>query len=514
MSLRHKKSVSPLRHHQFPAPDDGGRRWSSSSRDAGRPPRQREAAPPGYCVEWNAQTRRRRVLVDGRDLRAEVVLADGQQQQQQHRRPEGMRRLLVVHGLDGHVAEILGGAGGVDAAFLEAHARRRGYRPRETATAAGDDARWWSWEYPETGGGGGDDVSLRRVSLWSSSRLTLLLVNRPEAPPPLLGGGAARARRGTPPRLRHQDAATRASRLKTASHYVAADEQPEPPPSMDSDMYSSLGGPHPLEQVLGELVYHRWLDLFDTLGCGGSCRRGRSGRQGVSSILWAALASLEQNQDSSRYLDKRGRPLGTPSHADWTDLIARVHWRLSSRTMSQYFLTPPSSSSSSSSSGADGRADADQRSLDRISYLGGLLLPVTVVSGILAIEGDYGPEGGNFWVFWVASVGVSAVTVMFIYLDQMRSLHVWVEVAADALAEEEKADGGEQEMDDGGAGQGGRRVGGLVVQRMTDGELVRAWRRTELGWRGAAKKASGYYRWRGGPRGMQFEAPRVDGTLR
>lgn len=426
--------------------------------------------PPGYCVEWNSQTRRRRGLADSKDLRSEILTEE----------TPGMERLFVVHSLDGRVLETLSGAGGVDAWFLEAHARRKGYRPRGAV-----GARWWSWEYPETGRGGRDgcrgEVSLCRVSLWSSSYLTVLIVNRPEAMPPVRA----------PPRLRHQDTATRASRLKAGNHYGTVDgynPSKTGPSSMDGEIYSSLGGPRLLEDVIGELVYDHWLDFLDALGSR-SCRSCHD-----ETVLWAALTSLEQNQDSSRHLVKKNRPLDTPSHSDWTDLIARVHRRLSLLTVPQRMLPP--------SSGRDEERDADKRSLDRISYLGGLLLPVTVVSGILAIENDYGPTGGSFWLFWVISAVASAVAVFIIYVDQVRSLHVWIEVAADAMMEDS---GGEEEADEGKTGRSD-----LAVERLKDGELVKAWRRRELGWAGAVKKVSGYYRWRRPP-GMQFEAPRVFG---
>jgi hypothetical protein len=341
-----------------------------------------------------------------------------------------------------------------------------------------------------------EDISFLRVSLWSSSRIAVLVCTRPDAPPP--------ARIAPPPRLRHQNATTRGARLRSADQYgatrTAEGRVPSPTESLslDSEIYESLGGHlRALEHILGHMVYERWLDLLETLGSR-ACRGCRD-----DGVLWASLASLEQNQDTSRHITKEGRSLETPSAADWSDLIARVHRRLSlslANRQRQQAL-PPSSSGRAGEPPAD---DGDRRSLDRIAYLGGILLPVTVVSGILAIEGDYGPEGGNFWVFWVASVVASAAAVLVIYVDQVRTLNVWMEVAVDALMEEEP-----DVVEDEDGGGDGR----FVVQRWKDGELVRAWQRKELGWRGAVKKVSGYYRFRGHPPGMQFEAPRTDGRV-
>lgn len=115
-----------------------------------------------------------------------------------------------------------------------------------------------------------------------------------------------------------------------------------------------------------------------------------------------------------------------------------------------------------------------------------------MVSSVLAIEGDYGPEGNNFWVFWVASAVVSLVAVGLIHIDEVRGVEVWREVAEE-IGFFDAAD------DDGGAvavkDTGGVRDGhGLV------------WERRELGWGGAVKKVSGYYRLRG-MKGLKFDRP-------
>ena len=416
-----------------------------------------------------------------------------------------------MHDLEGpHVLETLSGVGGVDTGFVGAHVRRKGYRPCGCPTVGGR-ARWWSWEYPGTtlrrGARDGryrEDVSFLRVSLWSSSRITVLLCDRPDAPPP--------ARIAPPPKRRHQDATATGARLRGADQHgatrTAEGRVPSPTEesrSLEAEIYESLGGHlRAPEHILGHLVYERWLDLLEALGSR-ACRGYHDDR-----VLWASLASLEQNQDTSRHLAKEGRSLDTPSAADWTDLIARVHRRLSlsmtgnPQRRQQQVLPQSSSSGRPDERRSADNDDGDRRSLDRISYLGGILLPVTVVSGILAIEGDYGPEGGNFWVFWVASVVASAAAVLVIYVDQVRTLNVWMEVAVDALMEEDP-----DVVEDEEGGGDGR----FVVQRWKDGELVRAWQRKELGWGGAVKKVCGYYRIRGHPPGMQFEAPRTDGRV-
>ena len=109
------------------------------------------------------------------------------------------------------------------------------------------------------------------------------------------------------------------------------------------------------------------------------------------------------------------------------------------------------------------------------------MLPITVVSGVLAIEGPYGPRGGAFWVFWVASGVCCVAAVLVIYVDQVRRVQVWMQVAVDDALE---------------AGVGGIAGGGDMAVGQGDeyddneeggsesghGGMRRVWRRRELGW--------------------------------
>lgn len=298
---------------------------------------------------------------------------------------------------------------------------------------------------------------------------------------------------------------TNASTLRQNSHYGTVDvhpvvqqqQQQQQHAEIEAAIWESLGESVPLEEVLGELVYERWMGLLERMAV----------TRGVDRLFGEVNRALEVNLDCSRVLEKQGRPLSSISSKDWEDILSRTHRRLLLST------TQPSLPSSSSSSPRDQTAelernDEEQRSLDRISYLGGILLPVTVVSGVLAIEGDYGPEGGNFWVFWVASAVAAVVTILVIHVDRVRSLQVWMEVAADAVME-----GGEWEdlvffpgrqMSAVAMGKGGRVDGDVDGEGEEEGEM-KAWRRKKLGWGGAVKKVSGYYRLRGAP--VQFQAP-------
>ncbi|KAI8949355.1 hypothetical protein F4801DRAFT_408643 [Xylaria longipes] len=79
---------------------------------------------------------------------------------------------------------------------------------------------------------------------------------------------------------------------------------------------------------------------------------------------------------------------------------------------------------------SSGQPDENQRALNRVAYLGGILLPFSVVSGILAIEEPFGPGNSQFWVFWAVTVPLIILTLAVIYADSIRKAEVWMEVAA------------------------------------------------------------------------------------
>lgn len=72
-------------------------------------------------------------------------------------------------------------------------------------------------------------------------------------------------------------------------------------------------------------------------------------------------------------------------------------------------------------------AEENQRSLDRVSYLGGVLLPVSIVSGILSMGDTFGPGGELFYVFWAAGVPLTVLTLLVIYADSIRREVVYVQ---------------------------------------------------------------------------------------
>ena len=349
--------------------------------------------------------------------------------------------------------------------------------------------------------------------------------------------------------------------------------------SFDEELWDALelmggsagsAGDVSVEELVGELVYERWAawlagrprvrqNAATSSSSSPSSLSGAALPPPSPSALWAAMAALEQNLDEARHLARQGgRVLDAASPSAWGDLLQRAQARVHLAQISPPVSSPPSSTIAAAAGGiltpalqrrhqtVDKQPPApppsppardpelfDERSLDRIAYLGGLLLPVTVVAGVLSIEGDYGPEGTNFWVFWVASLAASAAALLVIYADQLRSLEVWwLELPPDAEGGKAQQQGrddyeGDDEGDDrvshggrgyyqaealafegGGGGTGGGGGEGRVVRPAArylvqrGGEAAqRTWRRGgRLGWGGAVKTMSGYYRWKGDAR--------------
>ncbi|KAK7416371.1 hypothetical protein QQZ08_012028 [Neonectria magnoliae] len=436
-----------------PGPEPRHRRRRSSERGRSGPDAMQ---PRPYLVEWCAQTCRQRGLLDVDELREEMGAPER----------AGWRRLVVMRGSEAEMDMAVG---------VQLGDRRRG---------AG-----WAWEYPEAetkataaveaasnwakGKDAPQGIRLCRASLSTKTRIPILLL---DGLPPHLPS--------RPPRLsRHSH------RRRTPSTSRTSDGRVPPVRSgLEDALWDGLGDGLPLEHLLAELAYHAWLDALDALP-----RNGDS-----VDVLRTLVRALETNADAARAMERRGRPAGVAS-GDWTGLAERLHRRMQlSATLS---LQPAASKDSSNS-----------RSLDRIAYLGGLLLPLTVVSGILSIEGTYGPEGSAFWVFWLAAGLSSIAALLVIYADHLRGLDVWMEVEASELLLHHHAPKREFQTAGGDAERGEARVttaadGGVyVVQRRGDGSGGRAWRRKELGWVGAVKKMSGWYLWRGSP-GIEFRMP-------
>lgn len=205
---------------------------------------------------------------------------------------------------------------------------------------------------------------------------------------------------------------------------------------IDGDVHSEV-----LPDILEDLAYDRWLEFFDqyNLVPGSS-----DSTQKHYDIYWQSMLSLEQNMEMSKTLDRninhgKGLALHRPN---WATLISRVERRLHlySFTLArersfegQAPLHQPGYMSAQARFKLD-RPDENQRAVNRISYLGGLLLPVGIVSAILSMNDDFLPSGPHFYVFWAASVPLALLAMVIIYADTIRTAEVWFESGSDGTS--------------------------------------------------------------------------------
>ncbi|KAK1832183.1 hypothetical protein QBC39DRAFT_371285 [Podospora conica] len=464
--------------------------------------------PPAYLLERHHDDDgpfHRRHLTP-REFRDAIPLAAG----------AGARRLLVLQGLtdpgSGAYVEALRGSEALrmDDEFLEAHAAGRGYR---------GGRRWGAgWGYPEVVGGGrreegvwelggeGLGVVFCRASVWEAPGcVAVVVVDRPVWEG---DGGVRRVRRR--------------SFLGGEEGYI---------PCLEDVLRK--GGHQQVHQLLVDAILDRWLTLFEHLP-----PPTPTGSRDTTLAHHQILHALSQN---------------IPTTPTLSPLLPLLQTRLS-------LLSPPpppslplglSTTSSSAARAAAARIppprrtgrellDENHRALDRISYLGGVLLPLPVVSGVLSMTDAYSPDGARFWVFWAAAVPLSVVAVCVIYADTIRKAEVWVEVKGgqhEAGTEkprgswarfwkgEERKGGGDEEAVPAAGGPvcavphgppGGEKVeepqtlfpmflslgaggGGfvgvepeaegpeMIVEEPGAGRRGRAWKRKRLGWGGAAR---------------------------
>jgi len=197
-----------------------------------------------------------------------------------------------------------------------------------------------------------------------------------------------------------------------------------------------------LPSVIAEAVHNCWLELFDFL----EPQPGAICEETVACYL-QMMRSLELNEE-------------VDDDVDWGRLLARIQRRvdlLSASKDKPPISTPVSQESTTVNSpnapqqrvisrvgttrsnfSRRGRrpkqlTDENQRALDRLSYLGGILIPLPIISGILSMGEVYGPDGTKFFVFWAVAAPLAVLTVLLIYADTIRKSEVWVEIGAERV---------------------------------------------------------------------------------
>lgn len=333
----------------------------------------------------------------------------------------------------------------LDTALVECWADRATYRPsrnlRDRASKMGFGRCWHAWEYPELVEGPGDDqagatagggppvrivpgsggelaVVFRRALLWMQEPTSGVLFLDAASSKNVKGKG--KARRG----------------LGAAS--------------LEDVLWDVLGygweGADRLDRVLSEMIYDRWLELFELLE-----PEPQAMSQETVACYWQILRSLELNEEAD-------------AEQAWTNLLSRIQRRIALLSAPRDSLPTPSPTTPSVTAAntlttvsrdktlahastaqwslrssiakqehGPKSIDGNQRALDRITYLGGVLIPFPVVAGVLSMGDTFGPSGPLFYVFWAVVIPLLIATLLYINTDKIRKDEVWVEISADEV---------------------------------------------------------------------------------
>ncbi|KAK3344094.1 hypothetical protein B0T25DRAFT_556114 [Lasiosphaeria hispida] len=431
------------------------------------------AATPAYMLEWDHQVCKKTTFPTPETFR--VALRSGATR-------SGPRRMFILYGLPRDYVEALLDSDhlNIDPAFIDAHAGRRSYRP----PGLGDrEIRFMHLEYPElvegfyagaslpTGGGifaeavtvpeihtlGSEKEKTLaavfcRASLWATSRpLAVLLMDRPVWRDPVSNLRKARWKVSAAGSYSKDTGRDEIPSLGDAlPDALKINEDPSEVADIGNLVYSALT----------QIAHSHWLDMFGVLA---PLAVQLESRERIAACYWQILHCLEQNIDMSDYLDDRGYlDSSKRSFRHWDRLLSRIHHRTAllpaipptmkapappPNTKTKAAPKPPPtprnvrrtttlrrrSSATNAPRSSREIMDENQRALDRISYLGGILIPLPIVSSILSMGDTFGPGGSMFYIFWAASIPLSFIAVLVIYADTIRKAEVWVEVAAEQV---------------------------------------------------------------------------------
>ncbi|KAF2971504.1 hypothetical protein GQX73_g2095 [Xylaria multiplex] len=443
---------------------------------------------PAYLLKWTSAGIIKTQVHDAAQLRSCI-----------QENNNSTRYLLVFHGLPVDYGVALKKAIDIDASLIEAHAGRRSYRPPRTNTkpiwahydypelvhhsSETDDRQQKTVSRDLIGdpptymtSTGGDRVMLCRASMWLPEQAHVLFLDRAAWEDPKSGIFQKRYKAYAADKMPDGDG------LSTIMMQVGAngamtpvgDEIPSLETMFCDDLPEDYLDGEDLAGFLEELAIRKWEDFFEV-----SSLELTTGLAETSAFFSQALDCLERNLNVSRQRHKMiRRPIDAhpdiyslphiesqPSTTQWEALL----FRLNRRVQLLSYLTPvvantltrrPSVEANMdagfrvSSVGGHGEKygyrsrnnyntptnstlDENQRSLNRVAYIGGVLLPFSVVSGILAIEDPYGPSDSQFWIFWAVTIPLTLITLGVIYADSIRKVQVWVEVAASGKADSE-----------------------------------------------------------------------------
>ncbi|ETS79471.1 hypothetical protein PFICI_09324 [Pestalotiopsis fici W106-1] len=366
------------------------------------------------------------------------------------------KRLVVVHGLPTGFTPLLSTELGIDPDLIRAVAGRKRYRPK-LIPAGSCPASVVSYEYPLLLGSDGtravyegngdydeiygqtrdemtpplvcpmassssDNVAFCRVTAWQSDTNNVLFLDRPS----WLGTSSSP----------DGDSLSEMDTLERQAWQCVSSEE-----SMNN-----------FTSTIETMVHEHWVEFMDALQPGMD-----KSSEGTMSLAWEIQRRLEANLHaslSSSSSSSGGSVPGLQAYSavrpNWQALLDRGerHRRLAfdiaslKSRIERTVIWPPETIEKPRQPGGNAtpwypdevkqeslQTEENQRSLDRVSYLGGVLLPVSIVSGILSMGDTFGPGGDLFYVFWAAGVPLTVLTLLVIYADSIRREVVYVQTS-------------------------------------------------------------------------------------
>ncbi|KAI0198744.1 hypothetical protein F4808DRAFT_435025 [Astrocystis sublimbata] len=481
-SLRDAASTRPV---HTPAPISRAAREAMEQRrgisvgdvDEKQQQAQSDEVTPAFLLKWTDFETHRIPINNGDAVELASLI--------QNNGSSSARHLFVFRGSPTDYGATLREMVGIDAAFMEVHFGRRCYRPLKQIKAS-----WAHFDYPElvcqisniggratqgvpNPGSSGDGAVFCRVSLWLSEKAQILFLDRPAWADPDLGITKRRHKAYTRELMPDENGISMVMvQIDAAGNQtVLGHEAPDLEALLCDNVQDICSNQEDLLELVENLALNKWGEFFEFSDTDLSINSADT-----TTLLSQSLNSLERNLDVSRQRDKMTRRSANASRhlhstvAEWEALLSRLGRRVQlsshicpaaaradvpSRTPSlgtneadamgvqsvdpQPYNNqkPKFSEDSDYDTGGPGmfntsrgQTNENQRSLNRVAYLGGILLPFSIVSGILAIEEPFGPGDGQFWIFWAVTVPLVLITLLVIYADSIRKSEVWIEVAS------------------------------------------------------------------------------------
>ncbi|KAI1769653.1 hypothetical protein GGR53DRAFT_9998 [Hypoxylon sp. FL1150] len=448
---------------------------------------------PAYVLEQTRQQQySRRRIINAEELRASIIQQASDETSSGEEHGYG-RRLFVIQGSPEEYLQVLRETLDIDPRFVEAHVSRRSYRPwvgrRRRQNKAGNATSFASFEFPEllasdsippklataikrsprqdsedTVGkppphvicANGDVAVFCYASLWLSPKADVLFLDCPGR------SQHSSSLENTPYRSSELNRASTAGEANEFRNDSFNNNNTNNQTAIfETLLYESLAEEwreNPDEDTLGSLIediaIHQWTEFFEAL----STALG-PGSAEATVMFWQMQKSLERNLSNSEFYNKSfhlsqssSSSSSSSTTSDWESLLSRLGRQVElSRQLAPPSVTtielpttqppqadmttygapviPPRNNNNKNTSSGSAE-DKNQHALDRVSYMGGVLLPLSIVSSILSMSDPFGPGGSMFYVFWAVSVPLVLVTVFVVYADTIRKAEVWIEVAA------------------------------------------------------------------------------------